>query len=201
MTHPPTRSLRLTVVRLGAVLLAPGLVLCVACGSAPPPADPHTGAEPAAAADPADMPPSDAPPDESAPAASAAPAAGAPTGAKADKTEAPAEEAPKPSAMALAGKLSPEQIAAFVEEHQSYFDPCITIAEKVGPTYKVSITTKAYVGPRGIVNKTEVVKSTAKDKAFDKCVTDAFEKIHFGKPKEGATATLTFPMTFSGDVK
>lgn len=103
--------------------------------------------------------------------------------------------------MDLAGTLSPAQIAKFVEEHQSFFDPCIQIAEKAGPTYKVSITTKVWVGPRGKVNKTEVVKTTSKDASFGPCVAGAFEKIAFGKPREGATATLTFPMTFSGEVK
>lgn len=184
-----------------AAIAVAGLGALGCGGGTVPQGDPHTGAEPAAGADPADMPADGAAPaDAAAPAASAAPAAiGAPAAgpAKGDG----AEEAPKPSAMNLGGKLSPDQIAKFVEEHQAFFDPCIKIAEKGGPTYKVSITTKAYVGPQGKVNTTEVVKSTSKDKAFDTCVTDAFKKIHFGKPNEGATATLTFPMTFSGAVQ
>jgi len=194
-----------TAFRLGTGLLL--ATLAAACGASTPQADPQSGAEQPAAADPADMPASEgakgeaAPGDvPSSPSGSAAAASGAPVGkSPVGKNEAPAEEAPKPSAMDLAGKLSTAQVSKFVEDHQSYFDPCITIAEKAGRTYKVSITTKAYVGPQGRVNTTEVVKSTSKDKAFDACVTDAFKKIHFGKPKEGATATLTFPMTFVGE--
>jgi hypothetical protein len=195
-----TTTARVTWALFGAAAFV-GVATAIGCGKASlPEGDPHTGAEPAAAADPSDMPAQDGAPADAAPGSSAEPAGSAAPAAGPAKSP-PGEEAPKPSAMDLGGKLSPDQISKFVEEHQSYFDPCIAIAEKGGPTYKVSITTKAYVGPLGRVNTTEVLKSTAKDKAFDTCVTDAFKKIHFGKPKEGATATLTFPMTFSGAVQ
>jgi hypothetical protein len=174
------------------------------CGGAPTPAsgpaDPGTdaaspGTDLAPAGDaPADPPAADAgEPAKPAGDAPAKPAGDAPA-------EEPAEK-PKPSAIDLGGTLSTAQVSKFVEEHQSYFEPCIQIAEKSGPTYKVSITTKVYVGPRGKVNTTEVLKTTSKDKSFGPCVEGAFKKIVFGKPKEGATATLTFPMTFSGEVQ
>lgn len=177
-----------------------------ACGGTPAATDTPADATPAGAdmpADAADGAAGDAPGDGAAPAGGdegtgpAAPAAGA-----APPAEAPAgEPAPKASAMDLGGTLSTAQVAKFVEDHQSYFDPCIQIAEKAGKVYKVSITTKVWVGPRGKVNKTEIVKTTSKDKSFGECVTGAFEKIAFGKPRDGATATLTFPMTFSGEVE
>lgn len=194
-----------TAPRILALL---ALLGAAACGGGAPTPETPAGEPPADAAAPGDMagdaapPAGDAPgepPPSDAPAAGAPASSGAPA-ASGDPAGAPAgEPAPKPSAMDLGGTLSPAQVAKFVEDHHTYFDPCIQIAEKGGKVYKVSITTRVWVGPRGKVNKTEVVKTTSKDDAFGKCVTGAFEKIAFGKPKDGATATLTFPMTFSGE--
>lgn len=189
----------------GLPLLALVAALAACGGGSPAATDTPKGATPAAADMPADGADGDGPADAT-PAAGDAPAAPAgstaPAGGTAPPGGAPAgEPAPKASAMDLGGTLSAAQVAKFVEDHQSFFDPCIQIAEKGGKVYKVSITTKVWVGPRGKVNKTEIVKTTSKDKSFGTCVTGAFEKIAFGKPKDGATATLTFPMTFSGDVQ
>ncbi len=197
---------RHATIGLPLFLLAPLLAaLSAGCGGGNPPADAPADGAPADADTPSDPAAADAPPADAPTAAAGGDAAPAGSAAPAPSGSAPGGGAPGPapkaSAMDLGGTLSPAQVAKFVEDHQSFFDPCIQIAEKASKVYKVSITTRVWVGPRGVVNKTEVVKTTSKDKSFGTCVTGAFEKIPFGKPREGATATLTFPMTFSGEVQ
>ena len=52
------------------------------------------------------------------------------------------------------------------------------------------------VGPNGDVKTVEVLKSDTKNKKVDACVSDAFKKIKFPAPKNGATSVITFPISF-----
>ena len=46
--------------------------------------------------------------------------------------------------------------------------------------------------------KVEVTKSTANNPKVDACVAQAFKRVKFPAPADGATSVITFPITFNG---
>lgn len=172
-------------------LLASAFVL-IACGSAPPPdpAAPSTGSvAPVASA---------APEDSAAPAATAAPSAIASAAPLESPAPAAAAVVPEKASAGtpLTGKISQKTIMDLVLKHGELFNDCYTIGAGGSKQFVATVTVKLSIGPTGIVNATQVVKSTAKNPKVDKCVADAFKKMPF--PATGSTVPITFPMEFSG---
>lgn len=99
---------------------------------------------------------------------------------------------------ALSGKLTQKDIQAIVFKNQDLFNDCYTIGAGKGQQFVATVTVKATIGPKGTVNEALIAKSTAKNPKVDKCVADAFKKIQFPAPKDGATSVITFPMEFNG---
>ncbi len=163
-------------------------------GAAAPPPEAATVAEPsggsaaaAAAAEP------EAPPDQK-------PEKKAEEQAKNDKAgggkDAPGQAAA--DSTALSGKLTQKDIQTIVFKNQDLFNDCYTIGAGKGQQFVATVTVKATIGPKGTVNEALIAKSTAKNPKVDKCVADAFKKIQFPAPKDGATSVITFPMEFNG---
>ena len=166
--------------------------------------------------------PADAPVSSATDAPPGDPAAGGPTvgsggetkedkAADAPKPAEPAAAAPDPSGKggatpqnamaegsALTGTLTKHEIRAIVLKHGELFDTCYTIGAGKSKEFVATVTVKATIGPSGVVNDTKIVGSTAKNTKVDACVADAFKKIKFPVPKNGATSTITFPMEFQG---
>lgn len=175
----------------------------VGCGGAPPPsaeapAPPSDTGAPAskgAAGEKKDEVPRGAASASAAPELSHATAQG--EGAK-DSNKAPGQavvESPEP----LSGKLTQADIARILEKNGDVFGDCYTLGAG-GKTkdFKGIVTVKATIGPSGTVNQVDVTKSTAKNVKVDACVRDAFKKIKFPKPRDGATSVITFPISFNG---
>lgn len=98
----------------------------------------------------------------------------------------------------LGGKLSQAEIRKIVLAHGELFDRCYTIGAQGGIQFVAKVEIKAFLGPSGKANKTQVLKSTAKNPKVDECVADAFKQIQFPRPHEGATSVVTFPIEFQG---
>jgi TonB family protein len=141
------------------------------------------------------------------------PAAGTPAGAEASPASPPDQrgvpeggkkgggvgqavvESPEP----LAGKLTQEDIRRILEKNGDVFGDCYTLgAGGKLKDFKGIVTVKATIGPSGAVNQVDVTKSTAKNAKVDACVRDAFKKIKFPRPHDGATSVITFPISFNG---
>ncbi len=103
--------------------------------------------------------------------------------------------APEP----LAGKLTQADIARILEKNGDVFGDCYTLGAG-GKTkdFKGIVTVKATIGPSGTVNNVDVTKSTANNTKVDACVREAFKKIKFPHPRDGATSVITFPISFNG---
>ncbi|WP_437965574.1 AgmX/PglI C-terminal domain-containing protein [Sorangium sp. So ce260] len=202
------------------------LVLALAAGCAPPPAQAPaqpappepagatatapagtTSTGPTGATSPAPAGPTPAA-GESPPPASQVPGAAVPV-----ETAPPKPAAPKPAASrgdvyvkpgtatatgTLGGSISEAQVRDVVEKHGELFDECYKIGVKSSPKFVGKVTVKATIGPSGKVNKADVIRSTAKNQQVDGCVADAFEKMQFPPPQGGVTTVITFPIEFSG---
>jgi periplasmic protein TonB len=186
-----------------SIALASCLFL-VACGGAPPspaeaPQAPSTGAA-AASASP------DASKEEKIVVQSAAPGS---TAAPPPRSGSPADDhkegdkgvsqavvqSPEP----LGGKLTQADIARILEKNGDVFGDCYTLgAGGKMKDFKGVVTVKATIGPSGTVNQVDVTKSTANNTKVDACVREAFKKIKFPKPRDGATSVITFPISFNG---
>ena len=99
----------------------------------------------------------------------------------------------------LGGKLTQADIGRIVEQSGDVFGDCYTLgAGGKMKDFKGVVTVKATIGPSGTVNQVDVTKSTANNTKVDACVRDAFKKIKFPKPRDGATSVITFPISFNG---
>ena len=140
----------------------------------------------------------------------AAPAPAAPESPK-RAAERPAPEAsatatPPPAAIEratvvdkpLSGALTQADIARILEKQGALFDVCYSLGAGKSRDFRATVTVKATVGPNGVVNATEVLKSTAKNPKVDTCVAQAFRKVKFPPPQNGGTMVITFPITFAG---
>lgn len=120
------------------------------------------------------------------------------TGAPApDKTGATPQNA-SVDGQALTGSLSKAEIRNIVIKHGELFDECYSIGAGKSNQFVATVTIKATIGPSGVVNETKVLGSNAKNVKVDQCVADAFKKIKFPVPSNGATSVITFPMEFQG---
>lgn len=148
-----------------------------------------------------------------APAASAAPSAAA---SAAPSAAASATPSAAPSASASAGKpasgvnvaglsqdalsngkFSQDDIRKILEANGEIFGDCYTLgAGGKNKSFTGTVKVKATIGPNGDVKTVEVLKSDTKNKKVDACVSDAFKKIKFPVPKNGATSVVTFPISF-----
>lgn len=99
---------------------------------------------------------------------------------------------------ALTGSLSKAEIRNIVTKHAELFDECYSIGAGKSMQFVATVTIKATIGPSGVVNETKVLGSNAKNAKVDQCVADAFKKIKFPVPSNGATSVITFPMEFQG---
>lgn len=126
------------------------------------------------------------------------PAVPSPTAAPApDKTGATPQNAAV-DGKALTGSLSKAEIRNIVTKHAELFDECYSIGAGKSMQFVATVTIKATIGPSGVVNETKVLGSNAKNAKVDQCVADAFKKIKFPVPSNGATSVITFPMEFQG---
>ncbi|WP_437575103.1 TonB family protein [Sorangium sp. So ce887] len=189
------------------------LVLALAAGCAPPPAQAPaqpappepagtTSAEPTGTTSLTTAGPTPAG-SEAPPPASQVPGAAVPVEAAAPKPAAPRGDGNvKPGAATatgtLGGNISEAQVRDVVEKYGQQFDECYKIGVKSSPKFVGKVTVKATIGPSGKVNKADVVRSTAKNQQVDRCVADAFEKMEFPPPQGGMTTVITFPIEFSG---
>ncbi|WP_437597463.1 TonB family protein [Sorangium sp. So ce590] len=189
------------------------LVLALAAGCAPPPAQAPaqpappepagtTSAEPTGTTSLTTAGPTPAG-SEAPPPSSQVPAAAVPVEAAAPKRAAPKGDGNvKPGAATatgtLGGSISEAQVRDIVEKYGEQFDECYKIGVKSSPKFVGKVTVKATIGPSGKVNKADVVRSTAKNQQVDRCVADAFEKMEFPPPQGGMTTVITFPIEFSG---
>ena len=185
------------------------LVSClflVACGSAPPPAAEAPRAQPDAVGAAPTTPDStgsanEAKPD-SGPAASAVAATAAPPGGgqgESGKKERAIGQAVVDTSEPISGKLTQADIGRILEKNGDVFGDCYTLGAG-GKTkdFKGVVTVKATIGPSGTVNQVDVTKSTANNVKVDACVREAFKKIKFPRPRDGATSVVTFPISFNG---
>ena len=99
----------------------------------------------------------------------------------------------------LSGKLTQADIGRILESNGDVFGECYTLGAG-GKTkdFKGIVTVKATIGPSGVVNQVDVTRSTAKNPKVDACVREAFKKIKFPHPRDGATSVITFPISFNG---
>ena len=135
-----------------------------------------------------------APDDKGAELPGAPPATSAPSP---DKTGATPQNAAV-EGQALTGSLSKAEIRNIVTKHAELFDECYSIGAGKSMQFVATVTIKATIGPSGVVNETKVLGSNAKNAKVDQCVADAFKKIKFPVPSNGATSVITFPMEFQG---
>ena len=95
------------------------------------------------------------------------------------------------------GKFSQEDIRKILEANGEIFGDCYTLgAGGKNKSFTGMVKVKATIGPGGDVKTVEVLKSDTKNKKVDACVSDAFRKIKFPAPKNGATSVVTFPISF-----
>jgi hypothetical protein len=187
------------MIRTRFLAVSMALAFLAACGSAPPPdaASAQSSASPA-------TPDASAAPAPSSSVAftqkadSAAAASSAPDPAPAPKPDPVPDSTNQPTndKSPLTGKISKQTIWDLVSKNQDLFNDCYTIGAGKSKSFTATVTVKASVGPTGIVNATQVSKSTAKNPKVDQCVADAFKKIKF--PATGSTVPITFPMEFNG---
>jgi TonB family protein len=192
------------------------LVSClflVACGGAPPPAaeaarapaDPAgTGAAAAASSSPGEgmpmlrqgAPPAD---DGHAVTTSPPPPPHGSTTATGKGKEERVGQAVVDTSEPISGKLTTADIGRILEKNGDVFGECYTLGAG-GKTkdFKGVVTVKATIGPSGAVNQVDVTKSTANNVKVDACVREAFKKIKFPRPHDGATSVITFPISFNG---
>ena len=99
----------------------------------------------------------------------------------------------------ISGKLTQADIGRILEKNGDVFGECYTLGAG-GKTkdFKGVVTVKATIGPSGTVNQVDVTKSTANNVKVDACVREAFKKIKFPRPRDGATSVVTFPISFNG---
>lgn len=119
-----------------------------------------------------------------------------PKEARADEKASPGQAAS--DSTALTGKLSQKDIQMIVLKSSDLFNDCYTLGAGKGQQFVATVTVKATIGPKGTVNEAKIQKSTAKNQKVDQCVAEAFRKIQFPAPKDGATSVITFPMEFNG---
>jgi hypothetical protein len=96
------------------------------------------------------------------------------------------------------GRLTQAEIRDIVLKKAELFDTCYSIGAGKSQQFVATVTIKATVGPTGVVNVAQIIKSTAKNKKVDTCVADAFKLIKFPAPRGAATSVITFPLEFSG---
>jgi TonB family protein len=95
------------------------------------------------------------------------------------------------------GKFSQDDIRKILDANSEVFGECYTLgAGGKNKAFTGTVKVKATVGPSGDVKAVEVLKSDTKNKKVDACVSDAFKKIKFPAPKNGATSVITFPIGF-----
>jgi TonB family protein len=182
-------------------------LFAVGCGSAPPPAAdmPHPAPEATAASASPDL---EKAQDKGVMTAAAPPppalqGASPPGGAGGDGGDKNSRSGVNQAVVAppepLSGKPTQADIARILEGNGDVFGECYTLGAG-GKTkdFKGIVTVKATIGPSGVVNQVDVTKSTAKNPKVDACVREAFKKIRFPHPRDGATSVITFPISFNG---
>jgi TonB family protein len=110
----------------------------------------------------------------------------------------PAQASVNMGSTPLGGRLSQKDIGEILSKNSALFNDCYTIGAAGGQSFTGTVTVKATLGPTGSVSDAQVIKSTAKNQKVDTCVVQAFKKIKFPTPKDGATSVITFPMEFNG---
>ncbi len=97
------------------------------------------------------------------------------------------------------GRLTQSQIAQILEKGGDVFGECYTLgAGGANKDFRATVTVKATIGPAGTVNAVEVTRSTANNPKVDACVAQAFKRVKFPAPSDGAMSVITFPITFNG---
>lgn len=183
------------MMRVAVLPLALVLVLGCGGGASPPAADPSAAPSDgkAAAGDGAAVSPAAAaaaaPPAVSTPPAQAdsKPAGDAATVGRVVATDAP-----------IATKITQDDVLALVQKNADLFGRCYTIGAAASKSFRAKVTIKATVSPLGAVNAVEVLSSTAKNPKVDACVSDAFKKLTFARPKGSGATVFTFPLSFDG---
>jgi outer membrane biosynthesis protein TonB len=130
-----------------------------------------------------------------------APPAAPPEPPKKEPPNGPEEKTPGTAEVAEpigGGRLTQAEIRDIVLKKAELFDPCYSIGAGKSQQFAATVTIKATVGPTGVVNVAQIIKSTAKNKKVDTCVADAFKLIKFPAPQGAATSVITFPLEFSG---
>ncbi|MEP7120623.1 MAG: TonB family protein [Byssovorax sp.] len=178
-------------------------VFLVACGGAPPPAADAPRSSGNAASEPREA--KEEKPDVGAAASATIDAAPPPPhGSTQGQGEGHAGEGTLRAAVVdstepLGGKLTQADIGRILEKNGDVFGDCYTLgAGGKMKDFKGVVTVKATIGPSGTVNQVDVTKSTANNAKVDSCVREAFKKIKFPKPRDGATSVITFPISFNG---
>jgi TonB family protein len=196
-----------------SIALVSCLVL-VGCGSAPPPSaeaaraasDPSTGAAAAASAGLSEAKPMQGqgalPTDDGRTVGAPPPPPPPPHGASVPEGGKKSErvgQAVVDTSEPISGKLTQADIGRILEKNGDVFGDCYTLgAGGKMKDFRGVVTVKATIGPSGTVNQVDVTKSTANNPKVDACVREAFKKIKFPKPRDGATSVITFPISFNG---
>jgi hypothetical protein len=90
--------------------------------------------------------------------------------------------------------LPPEVIRRIVRMHLPEIRYCYDMQLMVNPSVAGLLKVSFAIHADGTVT---VAKVTAPDDALGTCVGDAFKKIEFPKPKDGATVQVTYPFNLS----
>lgn len=177
-----------------SLLVALGTLALLGCGGTSPPANEGGGGPPPS------------PPTVVTSSPTAAPSATALATANDKHPEPPAPPPPQGSEAgnnvqsagvddtSLLGQLEPAQVQKVLESNGKALDTC-SRADKSG-AYAGKIELKLTIGPSGRANSIEVRKSSPKSPAVESCLTDAFKKIEFPKPKNGKAQIIRFPLDF-----
>jgi len=112
--------------------------------------------------------------------------------------EAPPAGRAAPADAPISTKITQDEILSLVQKSSDLFNRCYTIGAGASKSFRAKVTIKATVSPVGTVSAAEVVNSTAKNPKVDACVSDAFKKLTFPRPKGSGATVFTFPMNFDG---
>jgi TonB family protein len=182
-----------------ATPLVLSLLCAVGCGSAKPAQGPDTSAKLATSTTTSADKSSDTDTDGPEDAAPDAPKEKKET----DEAKAPPGGGPPPPQAAmvekpLSGSLSQDDIRNIMMKNGELFNECYTLGADKKQQLVGMVKVQATIGPSGSVTDVKVLKSTVKKPKVDTCVADAFRKIKFPAPANGATSVITFPIEFEG---
>ncbi len=98
----------------------------------------------------------------------------------------------------ITGSLEKELICQVIRSHRDQMHYCYLQELTRNPKLAGKVSVKFVVGAKGFITQAAVSKSTLNDAVVEQCIIQKIKTWRFLEPKDGGSATVTYPFIFKG---